>query len=915
MTLFKALGGDITLFSNDGRALYFMLLDADGVPQDLDGKDFVFVGRHSNSDVPLVQLDMQISGDHLSAVAPVMFEQAAILHAESAYQSVSYDAVDVTGGGRTTRWTGRIRFEISPNIGGASSPLWVDLPWTEVLASAQVVAVSERGPQGADAWKGLARAGLTTEPTIAAMDERYMLAAKPFRDDAQAAAQDAADERAAAAAEAVAAESARVQAEAARDGALLGSSTIQQFLTREQGLADTVLDEIFMVIGDGYAIAFYQNPNIDTPLAAVTSQAAFAALASLIKEGSAGFSADDPDGFSLFAVDGAGNATIAGDARINRLDILRDLTGHLTILDPDGFTGFDTDPAFVRLFSRIEGRLFDKLAERILTEGGGRGLSISDPDGFDAFSVSEDGVIAGRALRLAKVDITNAYPQGLLILDPDGFTGFDSEALPAPSDAGGQADAGFADRDAANLALSAAVARQFNTTQQPILRSAVNIFIVYGQSLGRGQECWPVLSKTPRNDGGVYMLGLSTRPWTQTGTSFDPLYGSDPLNARLHPMVAVVNINNTLPSDATIAAYAPGTNVPGEGPEVGAINFLRATYLDHHGVEADPDTPWAVISCGVGGQSIEALSKPASNVGDSYYNRVLDGIAKVMAQPEFAGMDVRVPAILWLQGEEDYENGAASENPSIADYKAALRQLRTDLNADITALTGQAKAPAFVTYQTSGFNTEDFGNLFVGEAQLEAATQDTGLHLAAATYPLTDKTVHLDPNGSRWLGMQFGKVLARLLLRKEGWMPLHPRRATVSGTEVLIDFHVPEPPLQWGQPYVALAATDYANKGFVVRDAIGDIILSAVELVGQTMVRLTLARPTSGAVRVEGGTKRGSGGNLCLKDSDRTIATENYEYAPGTGQYAGANIPALVGQPYPLENWCVNFSIQAETLA
>ncbi|AOF95510.1 sialate O-acetylesterase [Sphingobium sp. RAC03] len=910
MTMFRTVAGALTLYAGNPKVAHFPILLADRTPQNLSGRSFAFAVRRAVVSTPLLVIPMLLSGDALYTTVPITAAAASLIYADGVEYRLVYEVIETTGGASTTRWIGDINVQPSASLPGDAdaAPAWVDLPYAELVADGFIVAFSERGGQGPTASRQLKDQGLIPADDVLLMDARYMEAAKPFADAAELAAEDAA-------AKAEAADAARVQSEAARDGALLGSATIRQFLTREQGLADTELDEIFMVIGDGYAIAFYQNPNIDTPLAAVTSEAAFAALASLIKEGSAGFSADDPDGFSLFAVDGAGNATIAGDARINRLDILRDLTGHLTILDADGFTGFDTDPAFVRLFSRIEGRLFDKLAERILTEGGGRGLSVSDPDGFDAFSVSEDGVIAGRALRLAKVDITNAYPQGLLVLDPDGFTGFDSAAIPAPIDADGDVDAGFADRDAANLALSAAVARQFNTTQQPILRSAVNIFIVYGQSLGRGQECWPVLSKTPRNDAGVYMLGLSTRPWTQTGTSFDPLYGSDPLNARLHPMVAVVNVNNTLPSDATIAAYAPGTNVPGEGPEVGAINFLRAAYLDHHGVEADPDTPWAVISCGVGGQSIEALSKPASNVEDSYYNRVLDGIAKVMAQPEFAGMDVRVPAILWLQGEEDYENGAASENPSIADYKAALRQLRTDLNADITALTGQAKAPAFVTYQTSGFNTEDFGNLFVGEAQLEAATQDTGLHMAAATYPLTDKTVHLDPNGSRWLGMQFGKVLARLLLRKEGWMPLHPRRATVSGTEVLIDFHVPEPPLQWGQPYVALAATDYANKGFVVRDAIGDIILSAVELVGQAMVRLTLTRPTSGAVRVEGGTKRGSGGNLCLKDSDRTIATENYEYAPGTGQYAGANIPALVGQPYPLENWCVNFSIQAETLA
>ncbi|WP_330499529.1 hypothetical protein [Klebsiella pneumoniae] len=49
--------------------------------------------------------------------------------------------------------------------------------------------------------------------------------------------------------------------------------------------------------------------------------------------------------------------------------------------------------------------------------------------------------------------------------------------------------------------------------------------------------------------------------------------------------------------------------------------------------------------------------------------------------------------------------------------------------------------------------------------------------------------------------------------------------------------------------------------------------------------------------------KTSHNGNGCLKDSDPFLATENYVYTAGSGQYADENIPELVDKPYPLENW------------
>jgi hypothetical protein len=46
-----------------------------------------------------------------------------------------------------------------------------------------------------------------------------------------------------------------------------------------------------------------------------------------------------------------------------------------------------------------------------------------------------------------------------------------------------------------------------------------------------------------------------------------------------------------------------------------------------------------------------------------------------------------------------------------------------------------------------------------------------------------------------------------------------------------------------------------------------------------------------------------------LHDSDRTCADEVYVFDPRAGHYPSAELPELIGQPYPLQNWCVAFSL------
>lgn len=534
-----------------------------------------------------------------------------------------------------------------------------------------------------------------------------------------------------------------------------------------------------------------------------------------------------------------------------------------------------------------------------LLSGDDGALRITDPYGFVSHLFRPGNLLPTDAVKMWHAPGTG---YALRIIDVNGWVGFaiDNAGGVAMNVEGSVDD--LSSRDAVNLASSAAVARAINPiVQRPVAK--YNHVITYGQSLASGWEGWPAISRTAY--GGNLMLGDSVRPTSRTAAEFVPLN-----TATFEPMVAVVQDTSTgaILSDAAVAALNPVAGNEGESVDVGALNLFRRLFLAHYGLAADATRLMVASNCGVGGMTIEELSKGAS---PELYQRVIDAatIAKGIADGESASY--AIPAILWLQGEWNYRSEEGGTTTK-AGYKAALQALYDDLLADvIDGIAGQAAPPAFITYQTGGSFTRDDNDLAIGMAQLELAEENANWFLAAPSYPVTDKGGHLDPNGYRWLGMQFGKVLHRVLTLGQDWKPLSPIRATRLGRQILIDFHVPEPPLVFDAAYVEFVATDYAAKGFAVFDDDDDAEIYSVEIVGQTMVRITLAADPSGVVKVQYATKTLTNGNGCLRDSDPTLSPDVYEYTPGTGMFAESNLPELVDQPYPLHNWCVAFSLIA----
>ncbi|HIH9595275.1 TPA: hypothetical protein ACYVCF_003131 [Klebsiella pneumoniae] len=467
-------------------------------------------------------------------------------------------------------------------------------------------------------------------------------------------------------------------------------------------------------------------------------------------------------------------------------------------------------------------------------------------------------------------------------------------------------DADLSRRNAANLAVAAAMRDEINTRiARPVYD--YNILITDGQSLSNGNEGHPALSKAIRAALNINMLGDSVRPKNENGSTFTALNGAEirPARAVVQDLIAPPDGGNLM-TDEAVAALPRGANNFGETVDIGAMWMWREMQLQFRGLATD-ERKIVAVNCGVGGQIIERLSKGHSW---GFYNRIISAVTQIKAIADAEGKTCGVVGFLYLGNEYNYDSTKGGTTDR-AEYRALLRKLIDDVITDTTAITGQTESPLTVLYQTSGSWTRDSTNMSIGEAQLDICATDANVMMAAPAYAVTDKGGHLDANGYRWLGMQFGKTLHRAIDRRQNWRPLQPLSVTLSGTLLRADFLVWSPPLQFRSCYVGSSPTTYAAKGFRVTDDAGDVPVTRVDIVADTVVDITLGRETTGDVYLWYASQTGSNGNGNLFDSDTTVAVANYEFHEGTGQYPESNIPELVNRPYPLNNPCVAFRRQA----
>lgn len=264
-------------------------------------------------------------------------------------------------------------------------------------------------------------------------------------------------------------------------------------------------------------------------------------------------------------------------------------------------------------------------------------------------------------------------------------------------------------------------------------------------------------------------------------------------------------------------------------------------------------------------QSADPRTPQVKQHGGGYYATSLDDARRAVVQAKARGQDFAITALVWMQGEA---NGGPTggvvpcrweaELPAPKGqewYRDRLVSYRKQWSDDLRAITGQAGEIPLFTYQTLGA---------AGHAQLMAADLEPHLYMVGPHYMVPSAInsryanrhgdgIHLAADGERWYGEQIAKVVRRVLIEKEDWQPLRPKRAALEEgrTSVRVEFTVPRPPLVLDetclprqQSTAGKPGTFSSLAGFQLRNQSGAVIaLEAAKLSSATQVRLKLAAP------------------------------------------------------------------------
>ena len=405
--------------------------------------------------------------------------------------------------------------------------------------------------------------------------------------------------------------------------------------------------------------------------------------------------------------------------------------------------------------------------------------------------------------------------------------------------------------------------------------------IIYGQSLASGTESKIALTTEPLD--GVYMVGSSAH-WYKA---------------------------------ATLTGLKPCKNEGFESPIVAAVNHFATMYRRNR----DASQKFIANSTGLGGRSIERLSKGCTSYGYEYLYKdaFLDYLTNTKSAVDSEGKTVKCVAVIWMQGEYNYDgynSGQGFENGTNAttdknEYKKRLLQLKKDMQADIMSAYGQTESPLFFVYQTGGAFISN-GTSSINMAQQEMVAEcDDAILLGSAMPCQRFAGGHMTSNGYRWQGEMIGKQLAESLIWGDSAQTVIDRAITVDGSKIYIDYEVPVPPLVVDNYTVQ----EQPNLGFSVTvDGVGITVEKAE--VQNTRVVLTCGQELHGTIAIKyagnavGNRDHRGIGNL--RDSDRYCSL--YTYVDDTSETSStgnaidyrptdANGESLAGKKYPLYNW------------
>lgn len=304
------------------------------------------------------------------------------------------------------------------------------------------------------------------------------------------------------------------------------------------------------------------------------------------------------------------------------------------------------------------------------------------------------------------------------------------------------------------------------------------------------------------------------------------------------------------------------------------------------------DTIICIFPGGMGESPIRNLTKRAT-----LYPRFIYDINEAYKQARKRGWDFCVPAICWMQGESDMRE-YTKEN-----YKETLKQLHSDLNRAVKVITHQKEDVHLICYQTNAVSiADDFNPLNYdciemkpSHAIVDLINEDSLFDASGPTYPYNfmREYLHIDAIGQQHIGYLDAITVMNIIKGKGKTYGLIPQSLSVEGHDVIVNFHVPCPPL-----VIDTVNVNYADHfGFSVINNAGENIISEVSL-EENRVRLCCnnspinckVRYAVNGEKLKSGRLHGPRGNL----RDSQGETEKM---------------TVQGTTYPIHNWAYQFDM------
>ena len=304
------------------------------------------------------------------------------------------------------------------------------------------------------------------------------------------------------------------------------------------------------------------------------------------------------------------------------------------------------------------------------------------------------------------------------------------------------------------------------------------------------------------------------------------------------------------------------------------------------------DTIICIFPGGMGESPIRNLTKRAT-----LYPRFIYDINEAYMQAKKRGWEFCVPAICWMQGESDIRE-YTKEN-----YKETLKQLHADLNKAVKVITHQKMDVHLVCYQSNAVSiADDFNPLNYdciemkpSQAIVDFINEDSLFDASGPTYPYNfmREYLHIDAIGQQHIGYLDAITVMNIIKGKGKTYGLIPQSLSVEGNDVIVNFHVPCPPLVIDTVNVKYTG----HYGFSVINHVGENIISDVSLEGNH-VRLSCnnspinckVRYAVNGEKLKSGRLHGPRGNL--RDSQGEIEKMTVQ-----------------GITYPVHNWAYQFDM------